>query len=731
MSENGKILVAIHGIGDQIRCETVQAVAYQLCHFYGAPASIPLGRFNAALGFNSGVAAPRGAADPAVSAFLLEHPPDPDLPERLGFAEVYWANIPRGPAADRYTLEESKKWARTVVERVRAQDRSRHFAKPRTDEDYRLAGNVIEEMIETTAVLQHLLFLAEKSTFFRFDLNRLLVDFLGDVQVVADFRSLREQILDAFEGVLERTHKKYPGAELYVVAHSEGTVIAFLGILRSLCRLREKRGCGCGGGGQRAWVENLRGFMTIGSPINKHLLLWPELWDGLTNADQSVQLPNPIQWRNYYDFGDPIGFRLDRTREWLRDNQWLSENGSKGCFKFDGEKDDIGFTRYFFPGQAHNEYWWDDGVFGHFLEDVVGLRPAPSPRAREGRRPVPAKQGATNKARFGAPTTRRWPQVVSPTLPFVIAAGLLALGVFLLYKAVVGYTLEFREDVLDVARNVSGITLLLGGVTAAVRIPRLTKHPGWRTGGLAFFAASIVLFPLLPTGAAKDRIGSVFLNRGAALDRVVGILDAAASRLNGRLGIDLKGTTLAILLLTVLGTVVVYLVCRARPLWGAKPLIFFGCAVIFLIVAVRVGDTKPHELLARARGFHAASAPRGERAASGSDVDRQSVHDVNDFVNAECAAGASRPEDLDQRFDDFLRSRHAGTATEVSDQAARRGPQRPRVESDRPVWPIFLSGAAFLYLWWLAALFFDLVVVWHYYIRSSGILDRLSKSPSA
>jgi len=39
--------------------------------------------------------------------------------------------------------------------------------------------------------------------------------------------------------------------------------------------------------------------------------------------------------------------------------------------------------------------------------------------------------------------------------------------------------------------------------------------------------------------------------------------------------------------------------------------------------------------------------------------------------------------------------------------------------TDAPVWPLVLAGAAFLYLWWLAALIFDLVFVWHRYIRSN------------
>jgi hypothetical protein len=41
------------------------------------------------------------------------------------------------------------------------------------------------------------------------------------------------------------------------------------------------------------------------------------------------------------------------------------------------------------------------------------------------------------------------------------------------------------------------------------------------------------------------------------------------------------------------------------------------------------------------------------------------------------------------------------------------------------VWPIAVSMAAFIYIWWLAALVFDLVFVWHRYIRSNETVTIL------
>jgi hypothetical protein len=47
------------------------------------------------------------------------------------------------------------------------------------------------------------------------------------------------------------------------------------------------------------------------------------------------------------------------------------------------------------------------------------------------------------------------------------------------------------------------------------------------------------------------------------------------------------------------------------------------------------------------------------------------------------------------------------------------------VAVDPPIWPVVLGGAAFLYLWWLAALIFDLGFVWARYVRSAKAIRRV------
>ena len=107
--------------------------------------------------------------------------------------------------------------------------------------------------------------------------------------------------------------------------------------------------------------DRIRGLMTLGSPIDKHLVLWPELFG--TGPPRHTP-DRPIHWRNYYDRGDPIGFALDDARSWLEVHRWDK------VFAFPPDHDH-GFTRYPLPGKAHVDYWTDDTVFGHFITNVV------------------------------------------------------------------------------------------------------------------------------------------------------------------------------------------------------------------------------------------------------------------------------------------------------------------------------------------------------------------------
>ena len=369
-----KVIIAVHGIGDQFRYETVQAVANQVWQYCGQTPAIPLGRFHSKLytagggELQSNFAKPpkdlKNPVEPVKPAAVVLEAMPPELPANFGFAEIYWADVPRTAVKDEHTLEESKKWARTVVGRVR-QNYADQMDKLHGGGNPVMAANVIEEMIESIGILQRLLFLAEKAGVLKFNLNKILIDYLGDVQIVTEFSHFKEGILKIFNEVMTKIHANDPTAEIYIVAHSEGTVIAFLGLLCALSWVPD----GPHQGPQPLWIKQVRGFMTIGSPINKHVLLWPELFAGLT-PPKGLTLSQPIQWRNYYDYGDPIGFRLDATRHWLTDNQWLKdlpEGKTQPIFCFDGDhpEHDIGFAALSVPRESPQR----------LLARPAGLRP--------------------------------------------------------------------------------------------------------------------------------------------------------------------------------------------------------------------------------------------------------------------------------------------------------------------------------------------------------------------
>jgi hypothetical protein len=580
------VVVAVHGIGDHVKYATVQQVAAQFTRFYDHPMAIPVGNFETTDAAKGGAYFPPGLS-------------------WIGFAEVYWADIAHKVGENGFILEETKAWATIVAKRA-----SQRKHTPDSIVDYRLVGQVVGEMVETIGTLEDLTFLADKAGVGRFNLNKILVDYVDNVQLVAEFVRYRDEILARFRDVLAAVHQNCPEAEIYVVAHSEGTAISLLGLLDALWAETTPD-----------WLKKVRGFMTFGSPINKHLVLWPDLFSRFESSGFQRYNPEPeIKWRNYYDYGDPVGFQLNIFADWMRENKVTA-------FEFEspesGKPDphhDIGFARYPLPGEAHDDYWRDNEVFDHFIQSVVKQEQAVVPKSHW------------------------WIWVVSYIISYGVALALVVVAVFLLDRAMAAHnsvppivsqlaatlapatqspnTSSALQTSLQRFGDVLGVALLLGGVTVLARLPRLVNKKQlfkWSAIATGIFLLFAVLYGFLVLPQTQSGVGTL-------ARYILGLLGLGASVADP----SKKSWLLiwATILIAFAGAVASACLSRWKPRWGMRPLLVWGTATVIVTIL---------EML-----------------------------------------------------------------------------ELPSMNS---VWPVVLAGVALLYLWWLAGLFFDLVFVWHRYIR--------------
>lgn len=616
-----KFIVAVHGIGDQTEFGTIKSAAFRFFSYRAAPANIPLGSFHTDK-LND------------VSAPFLDVPSEaPQM--TLRFTEAYWAGVPRDLVKKGFMLEETKRWAQTIVERFRARhDRKwREYEQKRkedesiveqtrlTKDDFSRIKQILLEMIESIAILERLLMLAEKAGLFRFNLGKLLDDYIGDVQIVADFQKQRSEILTRFFEVMRAIHEDFSNAEIYIVAHSEGTVVSFLGLLTAM---RD-------GGKDADWVKQVKGLMTIGSPIDKHLLLWPELFEPFEPKNLKklrVLMESKIKWRNYYDYGDPIGFSLGKTRGWLARNCWTDS------FEFD-DTHDYEFSRYVLPGKAHTDYWQDKDVFGHFIERVVGVPFEVLSKKEESNEPKTKKpaEALAEKVEFhfGEPKTKKPAMVISYVFPYLLVAALSFAAIFILRKGVLGCISPGADpaDAQRVLKSVGLSSLALSGLTAMAGIFRLTRLWRWRFYGAILFVLLMISYWLLqwPGSQARHFVEGLVVGEGKS-----------STHFDGRALI----TSALALVSGVLVVLTANWVIKLKPSWGLKPLlVLIGGPVAVLVAGI-----------------------------------------------------------------------------------VRNSPDRD------PIWPLLLSGTAAVYLWWLAALLFDLVFIWHYYIRHEAAINCLREPTS-
>jgi hypothetical protein len=432
-----KVVVVVHGIGDQTRYETVQAIVRACFGAVRAPKAVALGDLHTRLS--------RG--EPWAEGY-------PGL-DGLAFAEAHWADVAR--ARERYTMEGTGRWVGTVVERLRLQDQRYAPATPGLAPiPYELVRRQLLDAVRVLRLLTLLNRLLAKLELGSIPLDRVLTSFVGDVQLFAEFGVYRERMLERFDDVVEavdeRATRQGRPVEIHVVGHSQGSAIALLGIL--LARARGKR-----------WVRRLASLSTLGSPIDKFVALWSPLWGELFRAAPSRPPAPGARWHNYVDLGDPVGETLELGGD-------LVGRVAPGLFAGDRATEHV-FARYLVPGKAHVDYWDDQALWSHWLAHVVGWDPPA---------PAPVLRGPP-------PLSRPWPKVVAPAVTYLLPVAVLAAAGWAAGRGAAAMTRGDFEP-----RHALGIAALLVSATALGSVTRLARRWIWYVVTLAGMAAGARVF---------------------------------------------------------------------------------------------------------------------------------------------------------------------------------------------------------------------------------------------
>jgi len=414
-----RYVVVVHGIGEQRKNETVLAVVNRFAEARRADKT-------AAGGLTLGLATGQTGKENVEGPCRFPPPPDDFRPwlefkgiplepvpaqgrflgeadtsgENLRFVDLWWADVLRKDFAD--VGQEPAEWTRGLLARLdqKAMGAGRDEAPPAW------AIATVREVRELALRVETLL--RTKAQALR---ARIFDDFLGDVQIYGEYVHCRGLSVRRFHRLMARVEAAHalefeqrngrgPGEDekpLYtIIAHSLGSVMALDALLYAHAR-EDLRSTPSPGGHDlpfpeyvstadlaskdpkvpvkdTSWIRRVDSLVTLGSPIDKYLVLWwqnyrylnvPHLWMDaeLREFRRSVR----IRHYNYADEQDPVGHNLD-----------VAATAPAVLEVFD-RQEDIVFNRYRVPGLAHVAYWGDRELFSWILARAVDGKPGGTP----------------------------------------------------------------------------------------------------------------------------------------------------------------------------------------------------------------------------------------------------------------------------------------------------------------------------------------------------------------
>ena len=373
-----RYVVVVHGIGEQRKNETVLPVINRFAE--ARRGRVPSGRGGhpLSLGLLSAYreyghwieldGIPRDPNEKVARPFIgrrLQHPSG----RNLRFVDLHWADVMQGHYDS--VGEDLDPWSTSLLQRLNSREAP--------DWILEVIRSMRQGLIPAQKVLEMRLPWLSDKVFKRF---------LGDVQLYGEFGPTRGRGIRVFHDILAKLEQGHgqrgcTGTPRFtVIAHSLGSVLAFDALLLAH-GVRQDEGAGLDGPAERYglpgygskpeeypsldWIKSVDSLVTLGSPIDKFLVLW---WLNYQHLDKTDWLDPelvayrkalPIRHYNYCDEQDPVGHELDVA---------YSAPAVKEVFGERPEEQFV-FTRYSAPGVAHVRYWTDSQLFARILDLAV------------------------------------------------------------------------------------------------------------------------------------------------------------------------------------------------------------------------------------------------------------------------------------------------------------------------------------------------------------------------
>ena len=359
-------VVVVHGVGEQRKNECVINVVNRFAEARrGAGAEdnrdvLTLGQASGQTGFSKvpGTEQPwlefggiPASCDHAGGPFLGEPSPNG---KNLRFVDLCWSDVMQDSIE--HVGQDADVWAKGLLGRVLRKHKA-------------AAGNRNAQV--PLWIRRVLYLLADTLLLVRFAMNfrfkemkeLVFVKFLGDVQLYGEYSRCRGRAVRRFHEVMrsiEDAHKKAEEgsssprvARYIIIAHSLGSIMSFDALLYASATRNVRRACisqwkfpGYLGNDDKAcesdgldeldelrpensrlseeeklcndtgWIDRVESFVTLGSPIDKYLMIWWSNYRYLLECDDHIQSRCPkIAHFNYCDELDPVGHNLDIVQQ--------------------------------------------------------------------------------------------------------------------------------------------------------------------------------------------------------------------------------------------------------------------------------------------------------------------------------------------------------------------------------------------------------------------------------